>query len=75
MSVSFGSIDTSEIKVGDLVQQVAPIALGNPYEAMHVVGVTGEGQLVLSKSPDGPPLVDLDDRPMLYPRLRFRKLD
>jgi hypothetical protein len=58
---------------GDRVQQVGLVGLGQLSEHVYVLS-SDNGELELSKSPDGPPLTDKDQAPRHYPSRAFRKV-
>lgn len=61
------------INQGDKVQQIGPSGLGILDGIQYVVNVA-DGELELSKSPEGPPLTDFHGQPRHFPLIKFRKV-
>ena len=59
--------------VGDQVQQLAQIGLAWTDGPLYVLAVVS-GWLVLSRTPDGEALTDLEGNPTIFPSSRYRKL-
>lgn len=58
---------------GDRARQIALVGLAPLTGFTYVVGVP-TGELILSMTPDGPPLTDLHGQPRHYPPGKFRKV-
>ena len=67
------NLSSGTFKPGDQVQQIADFALAQLQILPFVVKVDKEG-LELSKSPNGPPIVGLDEQVRHYPPRIFRKV-
>lgn len=65
--------DGTTVNPGDQVRQIALIGLC-PLEGDPYVRETEGATLVLSRTPNGPPLTDLHGQPRHYPAAKFRRV-
>lgn len=63
-----------EVNRGDRVQQLGLLGLAPLTGFPYVMEVDERGELVLSKTPEGPPMTDLHGNVRHYPRRVFRKV-
>lgn len=63
-----------EFNRGDRVQQLGLLGLAPLYGFPYVMEVDEKGELILSKTPDGPPITDLKGQIRHYPSRVFRKV-